>query len=171
MDGTGLPRRPRGCLIWIVAHLALLFGSQAQASTNPPHQYHVLSPEPLNGAVSVMSLEPNNTIAYGTGQITLQQYQRATIPATAFTSGSSFTGSGFFTVGSNENAADLLVPDDFAGTAFVVPHIAGSHRYFLLSPNGTAQVTVQVGANTYNITANQGVVNEFDAGSDNGLAG
>lgn len=134
---------------WIstLASIVLLIGARALASTSPPHEYHVLSPEPLNGAVSVMSLEPNNTITVGGTQVTLQQYQRATIPPTAFTSGSKFTGSGFFTVGSSENAADLLVPDDFAGTSFVVPHIAGSHKYFLLSPSGTAQVTVQLGAN------------------------
>ena len=162
-----------GARSWMrrLAWIAVVLGAQALASTTPPHEYHVLSPEPLSGAVSVMSLEPNNTITVGTEQVTLQQYQRATIPAAAFTSGSKFSGTGFFTVGSNENAADLLVPDDFAGTTFVVPHIAGSHKYFLLSPSGAAHVTVQLGANTYNLTANQGIVNEFDAGGDNGIAG
>lgn len=42
---------------WIstLASIVLLIGAQALASTSPPHEYHVLSPEPLNGAVLVMS--------------------------------------------------------------------------------------------------------------------
>ncbi|MGH8240490.1 MAG: hypothetical protein ACREXP_26215, partial [Steroidobacteraceae bacterium] len=51
------------------------------------------------------------------------------------------------------------------------PHIAGSHKYFLLSPSGTAHVTLQIGESSFNITAAPGVVNEFDAGSDNSIAG
>lgn len=148
-----------------------LMGGEALASTAPPHEYYLLSPEPLTGSLSVMSLETNNTITFGGYQVTLQQYERSSIPASAFTSGTKFTGTGFFTLGSNENAADLLAPDDFAGTAFVVPHVVGSHRYYILSPSGLAQVTIRIGAITYTLTANAGVVNEFDAGTTNGLAG
>jgi hypothetical protein len=101
-----------------------LVGAHAVASTLPPHEYYVLSPEPLTGALSLMSLEPNNTITFGSRQVTLNQYETATVPVTQFSAGTKFSGTGFFTVGSNEDAADLLVPDDFAGTAFVVPHIA-----------------------------------------------
>lgn len=155
----------------VAALLGVLVNSLVLASTAPPHEYYVLSPEPLTGPLSVMSLEPGNTISIGPYSVILKQYESASIPATAFTSGSKLSGTGFFTVGSDANAADLLVPDDFAGTQFVVPHIAGNHRYFFLSPTGTANVTIQVGANSYNVTANQGVVNEFDAGSDNSLAG
>jgi hypothetical protein len=118
-----------------------------------------------------MSLEPNNTITVdGAQQLTLQEYDTGTIPSSAFTSGSVISGSGFYTLGSSQVAADLPVPADFAGTAFVVPQIAGSHSYFFLSPAGTATVTFQVGSNTYTTTAQPGVVNEYDAGSDNTVA-
>ncbi|HEY0681185.1 MAG TPA: right-handed parallel beta-helix repeat-containing protein [Steroidobacter sp.] len=160
-----------GCWPKIVLCLLGLVGAHAVASTLPPHEYYVLSPEPLTGALSLMSLEPNTTITFGSKQVTLNRYETATVPATLFSAGSKFSGTGFFTVGSNEDAADLLAPDDFAGTAFVVPHIAGAHRYFFLSPSGTAQVTIQVGADTYQFNAAEGVVNEFDAGEVNGLAG
>ncbi|HKE96877.1 MAG TPA: hypothetical protein VKB34_21395, partial [Povalibacter sp.] len=168
MQGAGVERNRLGQ--WLLACL-WLSANVTWASTAPPHDYYVLSPEPLSGPVSVMSLEPGNTITAGSSQVTLQQYETASIPAAAFTSGTKFSGTGFFTAGSNQNAADLLVPDDFAGTAFVIPHIAGSHRYFFLSPVGNAEVTIRIGATTAVITANQGVVNEFDAGSDNTQAG
>lgn len=154
----------------VLTSLALL-AQTAGASTAPPHEYYVLGPEPLTGPLSLMSLEPNNTITFGSYQLTLQQYQTASVPASAFTSGTKFSGTGFFTVGSAQNATDLLVPDDFAGMAFVVPHVTGSHKYFLLSPSGTAQVTIRIGASVFNLSAAQGVVNEFDAGSDNSVAG
>jgi hypothetical protein len=99
-------------------------------STAPPHEYYALGPEPLSGPLSVMSREPNNTITFGSFQLTLQQYQTASIPASAFTSGTKFTGTGLFTVASAQNATDLLVPDDFAGTAFVVLHVAGATSIF-----------------------------------------
>lgn len=166
-SAMGLGRWGVGSLIFTLISLC----TSALASAAPPHAYYVLSPEPLTGPISVMSLEPNNTISIGAFQLTLQQYETATVSPSAFTSGTTFSGTGFFTLGSNENAADLLVPDDFAGTSFVVPHISGSHRYFLLSPSGTAEVSIQLGTSTYNLSMAEGVVNEFDAGNDNGQAG
>ena len=148
---------------WLLAH--------GVAHASPPYKYYILSPEPLSGPLSVMSLAPNNIITVdGTQQLTLQEYDTATIPSSAFTSGSVVSGSGFYTLSSSQAAADLPVPADFAGTSFVVPQIAGSHSYFFLSPAGTATVTFQVGANTYTTTAQPGVVNEYDAGSDNTVA-
>jgi hypothetical protein len=155
---------------WIGLVLWAIVSTMAFGSTSPPHEYQVLTPEPLSGPISVMSLEPSNTIAFGGSEFTLQQYETASIPDDAFTAGTKFSGTGFFTAGSDQNAADLLlVADDFVGTSFVVPHVAGSHRYFL-SPSGTAQVTIRTGAAIHNVIANEGVVNEFDADSDNTVA-
>src|SRR5688500_12096289 len=134
-------RSARSWMMWWACAILILAALcwEAGASTSPPHDYYVLSPEPLTGPISLMSLEPNNTITFGGYQVTLQQYETAAVPETAFTSGTKFSGSGFFTLGSAVNSSDLLVPDDFAGTSFVVPHIQGSHRYYILSPSGTAQ--------------------------------
>lgn len=39
-----------------------------------------------------MSLEPNNTITFGSKQVTLNQYETATVPATLLSAGSLRSG-------------------------------------------------------------------------------
>lgn len=161
-DIRGIVKRFRQQLSLVVALAVATSTAHAGALT-----YYVLAPEHLSGDLKLMSLEPGNVITAGAVQLTLQQYDTGTITAAELYPGLVIEGTKAFVVGSVQSAADLLAPDTFAGTAFVVPHVAGSHKYYVLSPSGTANVTVQLGSNSYNLQATEGVVNEFDAGSDN----
>ena len=170
VDVRNIARALRCWLTGLIQSAAIvaMASSAAQAA---PLKYYVLAPEHLAGNLSVMSLESGNVITAGTAQLSLAQYDTGTIPAVELYPGLVIQGSKAFVVGSTQSAADLLAPDTFAGTSFIVPHVAGQHKYFILSPSSTAQVTVQLGGNSYNVQANEGVVNEFDAGSDNTIAG
>lgn len=126
--------------------LSLLFTSAAIAG---PQTYYLLAPETFSGSVSVVSLEPDNVITAGNYQLVLNQYQRASIPSSVLSSGIAISGTKSFSLGTASDATDLLVPQAFAGTAFIVPHLGGQDRFHVLSTApGGAQVTVQNGSGT-----------------------
>jgi parallel beta-helix repeat protein len=170
---VGVRNTVRALIGWLTGLIqsAAIVAMASSAAHAAPLKYYVLAPEHLAGNLSVMSLEPGNVITAGAAQLSLAQYDTGTIPAVELYPGLVIQGTKAFVVGSTQSAADLLAPDTFAGTSFIVPHVAGQHKYFILSPSGTAAVTVQLGGNAYNVQANEGVVNEFDAGSDNAIAG
>src|SRR5262249_38976926 len=106
----------------ILAGIVLLLVALV-AEAAPPYKYYVLAPEQLSSDLSVMSLEPGNTVSLGSIQLPLGEYARATIPAAAMVPGAVLSGTAQYSVGSSGNATDLLAPDFFAGTSFIVPHI------------------------------------------------
>ena len=136
-----------------------------------PAKYYVLTPESVASPLSVMSLESGNVITAGANQLNLDKYQTGSIPASSLGLGAVVSGTAAFSVGSAQSAVNLLTPSTFAGTSFVVPHISGSHKYFVLSPAGSANVIVRLGANTLNATTAEGVVTQIDAGLDNTISG
>ena len=148
--------------------LCLAGASQAFSG---PQTYYLLAPESFTGDIKVVSLEPANTITVGNYQLTLDQYQRASIPNSVLYSGVAISGTRSFSLGSDPDATDLLVPSQFAGTSFAIPHISGQHRYYLMTTApGGANATLTVGASTTNVTLTANTVIEVDGGSNNALA-
>ncbi len=143
----------------------------ASTAFSGPQTYYLLAPESFTGDIKVVSLEPANTITVGNYQLTLDQYQRASIPNSVLYSGVAISGTKSFTLGSDPDATDLLVPTQFAGTSFAVPHVAGQHRYYLMTTEpGGATAALTVGASTTNVTLTANTVVEVDGGSNNALA-
>jgi parallel beta-helix repeat protein len=169
-DGARGARRFAGDgLVWSVV-LGML-SALTPAFAAPPYKYYVLTPEPLASDLSLVSLEPGNIISIGTVQRHLGAYQTATIPAADLAPGTIVSGSALYSVGSNANAADLLAPDFFAGTSFVIPHITGEHKYFVQATATTANLTIYLGGTPDTLQINPGIAYEIDAGTDNGIAG
>lgn len=135
-----------------------------------PYSYYVLRPSATE-AISVMSLEPSNTVSTGSTQLTLSKYGLGSISAGELASGTIVAGTGFFVPDAVSSGSRIIVPQELLGESFVVPHFEGSHKYLLLSPNTPASVEITVGGNTSTITLSPGVVTEFDAGATNGASG
>jgi parallel beta-helix repeat protein len=153
----------------LFAMLSTLLALPARAA--PPYKYYLLAPEQLSADLTVMSLEPGNTISVGTSQIPLGEYARAVIPAADLLPGRILSGTARYSLGSDGNATDLLAPDFFAGTAFVIPHITGEHKYYVQATTTTANLTINVGGTPDTLQIAPGTAYEIDAGSDNGIAG
>ena len=134
-------------------------------------KYYVLAPEASGAALRLTSLEPSNTITAGLSTLTLQQYESASVPISDVVPGTVLSGTAFFQVSSDQNAGGALVPQNFAGTSFAIPHLTGQHKYYIYSASGSPTVTVNIAGAISNLTATQGVVQVFDAGSDNTIAG
>jgi len=141
------------------------------ASTTQEQRYYVLNPSVGGGALNVASLADSNSITSSSTTLTLNNYQQGTIPASDLGQGSVISGSGPFDVASNIDDTDILTPAQFAGKVFVIPHFRNSHTYYLLSPNGNANVSVSVGSTNANLLLTQGVVTTYNAGSDNTVSG
>jgi hypothetical protein len=152
----------------VAACLCLMGATSAFAG---PQTYYLLAPESFNGDLKIVSLEAGNSITVGNYALTLDQYQSASIPNAALYSGVAIAGSKAFSLGSDPDATDLLVPAQFAGTSFVIPHVSGQHRYYLMTthPAG-ATATLTVGASSTNIPLAANAVVEVDGGSDNSVA-
>ena len=162
-------RRSGGVYGFLSALILALAGMSAEAA--PPYKYYLLAPEQLSADLTVMSLEPGNTITVGSVQLSLGEYVRGTVPAAALLPGQVLSGTGLYSLGSTGEATDLLAPDFFAGTQFVIPHIGGSHKYYVQATGTTANLTIRLGATTDTLVVAPGAAYEIDAGSDNGIAG
>ena len=155
-------------LSWAI--VCLVVSASLSSATNPT-RYFVLDPDLGTGDAQVMSLVDGNTIQASTTVIPLDQNQIGVIPGSELFQSAEISATGPFTMGSGVGGADLPAPEDFAGTAFVVPHFADSHTYYVLSPYADAQVTITVGMSSQTITAPQSTVVAFDAGTDNTVSG
>lgn len=153
-----------------LAVVTLVLSASLSSASNPT-LYFLLNPDLGTGDAQVMSLVDGNTIQASTTVLPLDENQTGVIPSAELFQGAEISGTGPFTIGSGANGADLPAPEDFAGTAFVVPHFANSHTYYILSPYANAQVSITVGTSSQSITATQGTVVAFDAGADNTVSG
>jgi len=145
--------------------------AQAASQTVQPQTYHLVHSGLPGNDLSVMSLVDNNTITSGGTTLTLNRYQQGTIPSTSLSLGGTVSGNGPFDTDADVAVVDMPAPDQFAATTFVIPHFRNAHTYNLLSPQGTAHVTVNLGGTTTNLTLNPGDVTSFDAGSDQTISG
>ena len=141
------------------------------ANTATVYEYSLLNPSLSTGSAQVMSLTNNNTIQVGNTTLTLNQYQRGTIPASDMQQGATMTGTGAFDVSSSINATDMPVPKQFEGTQFVIPHYRNSHTYYLLSTTGNATAQIKTGTNTSSVLLPQGQVVTYNAGASNSISG
>lgn len=154
------------------AGAVLAWAAFAGSALAGPQSYYLVAPEPLAGDLAVMSLEPNNVITAGLSKITLGIHETGVLKGADLSTGLLVSGTGRFTISSAQNAADLLVPSSFAGTSFVIPHIAGTHTYYVLNTAAVvANVTVTLGANSSSLQLNPGVAVAVSGGSDNAIAG
>ena len=148
--------------------------SEYQLQTHPlvksNQHYYVLNSINANNPLEVVSLVDDNSIIAGSTTLTLDRFQRGTIPAADISLGTLITGAGPFDTGSEIPHTDMQMPAEFAGRAFVVPHFRNTHSYYLLSPKGDANVTIKIGGSVNNLTLVQGVSTLFTAGSSNAVS-
>ena len=150
-----------------------VFELDVRSKSNPDSiKYYMLNPESLNYPINIVSLEYDNQITIGSTTFDLDQFNSKTISPSDmteadFVQGDAISGTAFFTPGQKEPGTNMLVPESFSGTSFVIPHIRHSHKYFILSPYGEASVHIKNNNQDTSITILKGEVFEFDAGSIN----
>jgi hypothetical protein len=138
-------------------------------------RYFILNPREAAADTTVVSYADANRIVAPGLTLDLDDGASGVLPSGALPWGSTLSGDYPFTLGSGADATDLPVPERMLGNAFVIPHVSGSHRYHLFSPDGdsVAQLTLRnaLGPFTQTLYLPQGQVVTFDAGSTNTFAG
>lgn len=133
-------------------------------------RYFLLNSRITSAALPIMSLMDGNTIQTGDWQITLGKYASATIPAANLAAGASIWADGPFTLASEVDGVDLAIPERFAGTEFVVPHLRDYHIYQMLSPYGDATVDIKAGRKTKQISLPQGQLVSYQTAASKKIA-
>ncbi|HEB67353.1 MAG TPA: TIGR03790 family protein [Gammaproteobacteria bacterium] len=132
--------------------------------------YYLLNPNQLGGSLSVMGLVDNSYI-YGAGSFKqLNGYQLTDITTLDATPGARIYASQPVSLGNTADGTDLPVADWFMGYRFVIPHFRLSHKYYVYSPYGKANIKVTTDT-VQHITVPRGQVVVVDAGSNNTLSG
>ncbi len=141
-------------------------GSSPGGGTVSNNTYTILNPGLVGAEAWVVSLVDNNVITAGSATLMLNRYERGQIPAGVLTQGMIVSGSGPFDIGSSENATDVPLSDRLAGTQFVIPQTRYTHLYYLVSPDGDANVQIDINGVVTPQFLPQGQVVEFNAGFD-----
>ncbi len=139
--------------------------------TGGKDNYYILNLRFQNGPLSVMSLVDDNWITTGSSSLLLNQHEHGLIAGSELLPRTEIWGTGPFTLGSEVDGTDLPVPGNFAGTTFVIPHARDTHTYYLSSPYGEANVSLDIGGTVSIYTIAQDQVINIDAGSDTTTAG
>lgn len=132
--------------------------------------YWLLNPNQLNSSIEVMALV-DASYFFGPGYVRLDQFQTASVETTNLTIGQRIYSNQALSIANAADGTDMLVPDWFAGHAFVLPHVRNAHRYHLFSPYGEAQVRINVSGSEQMVTVPRNEVVVFEAGSDNTRSG
>ncbi len=149
------------------------FEVEVTSKSSPAHvRYYFLNPESLNYPVHIVSLESGNEITTGDLTFTLDRYESREITCqemseAGISQGDAVSGTAFYSLGQEGAGTHMLVPESFAGTQFVIPHIRYTHYFFIFSPYGTAAVHIQNSALEETVTVDKGEVTTFDAGETN----
>lgn len=133
--------------------------------------YYLLTPPRSLNEVEIYSLENDNEISVASIKKTLQKNDHFTLEVKGLHQGSSVSGTGYFDVVTKEGGGSIFAPVDFLGKSFSIPHIKGSHRYYLLSPDRDTHAAIEIGGVSKSVHLQSGVVTEVDAGANNGLSG
>ncbi len=122
------------CLVGML--LFGLFLSNAVFSGSPREyfDYYVLTPTFGMGVGEVMSLENNNLISSENIELHLEQYETGVVPGGKLLQGVILSGTGPFSIASDQAFTNLPVPESFAGNAFVLPKLGGIDVYSITSP-------------------------------------
>nr|VFJ54078.1 MAG: hypothetical protein BECKFW1821B_GA0114236_10177 [Candidatus Kentron sp. FW] len=132
-----------------------------------PYVYYILNPGFNNAPAFVVSLADGNIITAGDTVLTLDRYQRGTIPMAVLAQGTKITGTGPFDIAGSAAATDVPLADFLAGQEFVIPQVRGNHWLYLLSPDGEATATLDIGGTVTTHALPVGQVVAIDAGADN----
>ncbi|MCF6249902.1 MAG: hypothetical protein L3J75_01350 [Methylococcaceae bacterium] len=130
------------------------------------HTYTILNPRMTGVEAWVVSLMDGNIITAGNTVLTLNQYERAPIPAGILSQKMVVSGTGPFDMGSSTDGTDMPLSNRLAGTAFVMPQVRYTHLYYLLSSQGNATAQINVNGVLTSLSLTQGQVVEFNAGYD-----
>ena len=149
------------------------FVEGADPSPSSENSYIMLNPRMTSA--SVMSLSDNNWIIAGDTTLNLDLYERGSLtPSTGvvLTPGMVISGTGPFDLGSLTSATDTPAHVSMLGTEFVLPHIRNSYRhmYYMVSPNGAANVEINIAGDVYQHSLPQGEMVTFDAGERNAIS-
>lgn len=156
----------------VFTYIEVAAGNEEKQLLGNKHSYRVLSPWTGVSALSIVSLDDNNTVDAGATSIVLNKNELGVIPAgTDLAPGRELRGTGAFDVGSVGDGTDLPVPSLFLGSQFAIPHLRGHHIYDLFSPVGDAVVEITLGASTQTVNLVEGQVTSFVAGNDNSITG
>jgi beta-lactam-binding protein with PASTA domain len=152
-------------------NLVVSLGPVAPPPPVGDYSYYVLNSLTAASSLQVVSLVDNNSITAGGTTLNLNQNESGSIPSSSLSQGTKISGNGSFDISGVSNATDMPVPAGFAGTEFVIPHYRGTILYHLLSPNGDATATVNVGGSITVLNLTEGIVREFNAGSSTSISG
>jgi hypothetical protein len=149
------------------------FVEGADPSPSSENSYIMLNPRMTSA--SVMSLSDNNRIVAGNTTLNLDLYERGSLSSSTgvvLTPGMVISGTGPFDLGSLTSATDTPAHVSMLGTEFVVPHLRNRYRhmYYMLSPNGAANVQINIAGDVYQRSLPQGEMVAFDAGDRNGIS-
>ena len=136
--------------------LAAVYSGCIQAATATA--YYVLDADISLQQATVVSLEDGNTVTAGNTRLYLDSGEVGIVPVADLVQGTRISASAAFTLGNSVKGTDLPNPESFAGTRFSIPHKSDSHRYLLLSPDTTAQVSIESDTGTSHITLTAGQV-------------
>jgi len=132
------------------------------AHVETPYTYHVLNPAQASAPAQVVSLVNGNTITAGATTLVLDRYEVGQIPAVDLPQGGAVSGSGPFEVAGTPDGSDMLVPDIFSATDFVVPLVRDSHKLYLLSPIAAANVEITVDGVPAAVLLTAGLVAQYN---------
>lgn len=137
----------------------------------PRVRYFIVNPELLDAAIHVASLSEDNHITAGGNVLRLERYEWQGINPESLGQGDPVSGTGEFAISGCAPGTNMPVPESFAGKHFVIPHVRGTHTYYIASPYGDASVTVQTGEEQLgNISIARGEVHTFAAGRQNSIS-
>ncbi len=120
----------------------------------------------------MVSLYDGNLIRAGDILLQLEESEAGRLPAAALSQGTLIWGEKPFSIGGAQDGTDMPLPlARFAATRLVIPHVRNAHRYYLMSPDGDATVTVTTDGATFDILVPHGDVMSVEAGFTNDIAG
>jgi hypothetical protein len=131
--------------------------------------YYFLNSNWIGESINILGLLDNTSVTIAGSSYALNAGE--TISHTITIQGEIVKADKAFTVASEADGIDLPAPFSFLGTQFVIPNLRYNHTYFLLSPEVDAQVHIDIGTTSHDINLVVGQVYEFNAGSDEKVAG
>ncbi len=152
--------------------------SEFELSQPEPYMQFMAYIPPEATHIKGASLANDNLIkvdASGFAQ-TVSKDEVFSIPVDQINVGDPITGSGMFTLASEQNGTDMALFQGYAGLEFIGPHFPmksrrnKQHYYDLLSPDQDTVVTIEVNGQQSQIDLVAGVPTTYQAGSDYGLA-
>ncbi|HCS88786.1 MAG TPA: hypothetical protein DIW77_01670, partial [Chromatiaceae bacterium] len=150
------------------------FGGWLSAEEDGDFAYRVLNPRAADQPAGVIGYSDGGLIQGPVSDLYLDAYGLGELPIDDLSLGARIQGNTRFALGNSADGGEFAVPDDLAGTQFIVPQVRGSHVYHLLAPEDDEVVEITVptayGSLTRSVFLPAGVVVSIPQGDENGQA-